>query len=833
MAASILLRVGSGYENAGWSWLIPGRVYFTARLEDDITHAPIQGAAGVRFYVQFDIFDGRAPLIIEAAESEAAGEWTGYLDLTRGQSLQVQAISGAPALQTGMRTILLRTGPAPAPSPREAIVLRDGQIVATDEVQYLSGQRVSEAPEAGGVQAGDIVGLFRDGLLTNLPADALRTYAEGTAAAAGRDAGAEAAGPAAEEKVEEILPTLVPPIATAAVAPAVAAADGSRVQAQDAAALATSKAVQTSNDRAATDASKTTAVAAATSTQAAIANAAPRFRLKADADAAIGTIPADGIAVVFGELPASGLNGQYIKTGGILVREADTLASLNKRFSLRQTPMISGLVDVEGRPLVGATKDTLLAQTPAGFMRFPSPMLINPYEDDGWPQSYGSATPYNGAVVTAAMLHILNDPQILWVLIWIGQSLAGMANDNPDDQVLNSTSTYPANNLMPSVGQKTDGQDFDDLVPCVEVPGTGFDTNRSGMITATVNAILEACQTQLGFMPTIASFIASRGARTWDQIGPGNEAWEALTKGMSGVKRGAMKRQMRPQLLAGVYYQGEQDRGSGLSRTRITRNRQNMARNLQDAARAVWHQTFTAPVFISQPGNSVSTNGLKPDHMLGPLEADGLDNIRLLGPNYQYQMSAPTPPPPPASQPSGVHHSSLGYDTMAKTNVAPAIMKEALGGGFFSLKMTRAEWIGPKKIRLYYSVPTPPIVVDLTDAIVRRPAWGLGGFQVFNESLAEFKVVALTAMNDPDIQDGMVRIIDVDLETVPTGYSLWLHYATRNDANTNPPGYIDPATGSVYKNAGPLTGARGCIRDSSPLPLFANSQTVHLGRAPN
>jgi hypothetical protein len=218
--------------------------------------------------------------------------------------------------------------------------------------------------------------------------------------------------------------------------------------------------------------------------------------------------------------------------------------------------------------------------------------------------------------------------------------------------------------------------------------------------------------------------------------------------------------------------------------------------------------------------------------MMGPLDADGLDNIRLLPPNYIYQISAPIPPPPPEPQPSGVHPSSDAYVKMGKGYLAPAIMAEAMGPGFHGVKILRAEWRSPTQIDLHYSLPIGPLVVDLSGAIVRPPSWGLAGFQVFNELNVQTAVSAVTVVKDPDIEvspnhaeyeKGSMRIIRLTLASTPTGYAMRVHYATRNDESPGV-GVIIPGTSTVFKNAGPITGARGCIRDSSPYPIFANSQ---------
>lgn len=439
-----------------------------------------------------------------------------------------------------------------------------------------------------------------------------------------------------------------------------------------------------------------------------------------------------------------------------------------------------------------------------GLHPFTDAARQNPLGVDGWPVYDAIQQTYPGTITTAATRRIPDDwEDVLYIIPFYGQSLAGGANDNPSDVIINGTPTYPEQALMPLVGNKPDGEDFDTLQPMYEYDGTGYDSNKESPLTSMANTMIEDLLAKTGAEPKIAMFMASRGSRTWPQIGPGTAAWNILTKGILGCCKAARAMGLRPVVPAVMYLQGEQDRAIGANVENIKRNRLNMAREVNRAAKLITGQTDDVVVFVSQPNNSLSTDGAVPQHMIAPLELDGRENIRMLPPHYQYTI------------PSNVHPDSASYVIMGE-KLADAVLDECFGAGYAPLKVVKHKWVSSTSVDLYYSAKAP-LVIDTSGSVVTVPTWAnsLYGFQFFDESGSTPAISSVTTQTDPTIEsdlDQNQNIIRVTLASAPTGKSRRIHYATRNDG-----------TGA---NAGNATGARGCIRDTNM--NWANSQVIDV-----
>jgi hypothetical protein len=473
----------------------------------------------------------------------------------------------------------------------------------------------------------------------------------------------------------------------------------------------------------------------------------------------------------------------------------------------RITPLLVQTEDFDAKVIGGIGTDLRVYQaTPVGLWPWRDAQMQNPLGADGWPAFDAIAQTYPGVINTAATVRAPDDwAGVLYIIPFYGQSLAGGANDNVTDTIFNATSTYPLQSFMPVVGNKPDGRDFDALVPLVETPGTGFDSHFETPLSTMLNTIISELQSKAGAAPKFASFMASRGSRTWAQIGPGNDAWTILVKGILGCVKAARKMGLRPVVPAVMYLQGEQDRSVGLTRDDVAGHRLNMAREIRKAVKLITGQTDDPVVFVSQPNNSTAADGVVPGHMLAPLDLHGVEGMRLLPPHYPYTM------------PSNVHPDSASYVTMGQL-LGRAVLQECFGPGYSPLRVVEARWISSTQIDLIYSVTSGPLVIDTSGTVVTPPVWtdSLYGFQFFDSTGAR-PIASASVVSDVNLEPNagrQGRILRIVLASAPTGRSPRLHYATRNDG-----------TGA---NSGSLTGPRGCIRDSGTLAMWANSQVIAL-----
>lgn len=155
MPQTVTLRVGSGYEASGWTYLVPSTPFFTALVQDAETGAPVTNAQGVRFYVEFPTLDGRPPTFVSGIPTGNPGEWRVEIEVKYPGLLRVQVVVSIPALQTDLHDIRLLSGIVPAVSPRSVLVLPGGEVLSGDALQYMSAERITELRNAGAAQNDD------------------------------------------------------------------------------------------------------------------------------------------------------------------------------------------------------------------------------------------------------------------------------------------------------------------------------------------------------------------------------------------------------------------------------------------------------------------------------------------------------------------------------------------------------------------------------------------------------------------------------------------------------------------------------------------------------
>jgi len=490
----------------------------------------------------------------------------------------------------------------------------------------------------------------------------------------------------------------------------------------------------------------------------------------------------------------------YTDTGGtaVLRGQIPMVTSLAES----RTPFPLRIVDDNLGTMVAIDSDgQLRLATPRGLWPMPAPDMANPLADVGWPTFLGATGGYRLST---------DYDTTLWIVPFLGQSLAGGANDNDADTIFSTTPTHAGRALMPLPGAKPDGEMFDRFRDLIEEDGTGFDTNRESPCSAMVNGIITKCNTLFGVKPRIATFMASRGARNWDELCPGQDAWHIFVKALAGCVRAARANGWRPVVPAIFYLQGEQDRVEGLNESTIRANRRNLVREVRRAVRQLTHQAEDPVVFISQPNNAVATDGTIPAHMMAPLSLDGQENIRVLPPHYPLAMSVGG---------TGVHPSSAAYVVMGNL-LAEVFMREVLGPGHTPTRVERVEWNSATEIDLTYSLATLPLILDLTGAVVTVPSWtgGLNGFQFFDGSGVPPTIASMAIRADGNLAGSPLQVLRITLSGASSGPAPRLHYATRNDG-----------TGA---NSGNVNGARGCIRDSSAAPFWAQSEVIYLRRQP-
>lgn len=525
----------------------------------------------------------------------------------------------------------------------------------------------------------------------------------------------------------------------------------------------------------------------------------------------------------FTAIDASDITSAAAKTAlvdadDIAIRDSEAGAGVNPRkkasvsqvrraiMSLDQTSSsaVATIADANGRAVAEVDQGGHLARADAtGRLRRESrPGQRNQLDATGWPTYLAAADTYPGSVSPASLTYVRRyySESIFFFPIF-GQSLAGGAQDNLSDVAITTATPYGAQALMPSVGRKPQGVAFDSFVSSYEWNGTASNPATETINSPMLNQMIATLFARTGVAPTMATAAFSQGSRAWPQLGPGNEAWNHFVQGLRNAVQAAHNRGRNLVVPSIVILWGEQNRVAALDAGTIRSHYLNMARQVKVAVREIVGQEFNPVIFISVPANSVVTADREFPHMTVPASLHGVEDIRVLTPNYIYPVA------------QNVHPTAAAYNKMGK-DIAKAILQECFGPGYAPLRFIpeRTRWVNSTRFILPCDVPTPPIVVDTSGTVVTVPLWGRAGFQLFDRT-GEITISSVTAVADDSLDGSPVKNLQFDLAAATAG-SPRLSYAMRNDG-----------TGI---NAGPLNGARGLIRDSGTdlqkwaLPMFAH-----------
>lgn len=447
---------------------------------------------------------------------------------------------------------------------------------------------------------------------------------------------------------------------------------------------------------------------------------------------------------------------------------------------------------------VGADARIALPASTGKLSRLPRPEVIDRLDATGWDDYSGTLETYPGTIPTAALTFIRKEylSSTILGIVGFGQSLAGSAADNLADVAITTAPIYPDNALMPFVGRKPQGVTFDTLVPAYEWTGTLSNSTTESWATGMMNLIIATMQTKLSVAPTLVTATFSQGSRTWPQLGPGNEVWDHFAKGIRDLQRSAEKRGKRFEVMMVPILWGEQNRVIGLNADTIRTHYLSMVRHIKALVMDITGQKMPPLIVISVPANSNAVPDVDQPHITVPASLHGVEGIHVLNPNYIRETT------------SNVHLVAQGYKDLGE-DLARVALEGWFGPGYcpLILRPDRIRWTDSTHFILPCSMPTPPVVVDLTGTVVTPPTWGKAGFQLFDgRTAAEITISTITAVGGSGLEGDPLINLEFALGSAPTGAPR-LTYAVRNDGTGN--------------NAGNVSGARGCIRDSSPSPRWA------------
>jgi hypothetical protein len=320
---------------------------------------------------------------------------------------------------------------------------------------------------------------------------------------------------------------------------------------------------------------------------------------------------------------------------------------------------------------------------------------------------------------------------------------------------------------MFSAGIAPGGTGLGTLVPLVE---TTVETISSGML----NAVSSAC-----------SPVAPNTQRIVAVHGVSSTVYTGLKKGTAPYANGQAQsaaarlialqqgRAYRVECVTAIH--GESDHLAGTTQAQYAADMIEWQHDYETDAKALSGQTQGVPLLHSQMSSHTVYNAAT--SVIPQAQLDASDGIKvvLVGPKYQIPYNA-----------SIAHLTNVGYRWLGELHGKVLGRLNAVGS-WTPLQPASVSRAGAV-ITITFSVPVAPLVFD--DVLVTDP--GSYGFEYTDDS-------------SPPAISSVVLVgttqVRVTLASTPTGANKRIRYAY---------------TGTPLADAGPLHGARGCLRDNDP-----------------
>jgi hypothetical protein len=206
-----------------------------------------------------------------------------------------------------------------------------------------------------------------------------------------------------------------------------------------------------------------------------------------------------------------------------------------------------------------------------------------------------------------------------------------------------------------------------------------------------------------------------------------------------------------------------------------------LARNLADDVRAMTGQTETPVFMITQVAH---TNNDQWDNNVrdADVELDGQGNIRVAAPMYQYPST------------DTIHINNSGQNGRGQA-IARAVAEEYFGRGWVPVKCIDSRWVSSTVLELDFTAQTSPLVIDTSGTVISTSGLGNGyGFNFDDRSGSSPTISSVAVVSNTKVR--------LTLSGAPAGKQCRINYATKRDS------------GNTTQD-GPVTGARGCLRDST------------------
>lgn len=382
---------------------------------------------------------------------------------------------------------------------------------------------------------------------------------------------------------------------------------------------------------------------------------------------------------------------------------------------------------------------------------------------------------YSGSQVTyfgRDMSFYTPDPSIIYIFLDMGQSNSWGQNSGGVATIA-GTPVYPDNALMLNGGVRATLTPPTSLVPLVET-NSGIASETSG--SSWVNHTIRDVELLSGVRPTILMINASLGGARYYQLMRGQGTYKQLQTALKGGADLIRARGKIPVLAAMRWMQGESEVNfspSGISS--VQAQLRQLQRFVSEDASLIFGEEQSPLLFVNQ----ISASGTYAEGLWRqPVKQAQLlreGPVIPVGPVYQYPMA------------DNVHMNSWGRNYLGQC-LAMATVTEIFGSSYTPMLPREYAWIDDVTLRVFIDLEFGPLVLDSTGPVSTT---GLDNYGFnFDDYSSSPPVITSVSVSD--------RSVDITLDKAARR-SWRLAYAMKPNST----------------NAGPVTGARGCLRDSS------------------
>lgn len=427
-------------------------------------------------------------------------------------------------------------------------------------------------------------------------------------------------------------------------------------------------------------------------------------------------------------------------------------------------------------------------------------------EVDAQPISYATKL-YTLAGMSTTRVSVDSDDNIIFIIVTWGQSLAQGWSTGGGDTLIANTLLYPDTCFMfkspRGTGKENPNRTASPILtlePLKETIDGGWKETACSSIASHVVSEVEAAT---GKRIRTLSYVAAAGGKPYMELTKGTASWDTLVQGLLDIQTICKENGWNPVVLALDVMAGESDTDSVSFMTveRYKKQLLQLDRQFNHELRRIFDQKEDALIAVSQCAFTPGSNIWDQKVRQAQYEADGLGNIRLVGPIYD--------------KPSGdtIHINSLGQNRRGQ-QVARAILCEKFGTGHRPIKCVDHYWASTTELVLIFDVPRPPLVLDASDNIVKAAGLGPGLGFVFNDyTTASPTITSAAIFGASGLQVKLTLSAPTTSRKCRVGYAI-----KRNDGNTT--------------QDGPVVGARGVLHDSAAFASLYEPGVSHPNWCP-